>query len=176
MSANVYNEDICLVDSATTHTILKNKKYFFHLVMQDANFSTRGIANIIEGSGRASILLPGRTKLHIDNVLYSPKSQRNLLSFKDIRKNGYHIETTNERNIECLYITLNISNKKCILEKLPSFSSGLYYTNISTIETIAIVNQKKFTEKNASVTWHERLGHPGSVMMRKIIKSSMGTI
>ena len=84
--------------------------------------------------------------MHIESALYSPKSQRNLLSFKDIRKNGYHIETTNEGNIECLYITLNISNKKCILENLPSFSSGLYYTNISTIETNAIVNQK-FTEK-----------------------------
>ena len=63
MSAYVYNEDICLVDSATTHTILKNKKYFCHLVMQDANVSTiSGSANIIEGSGSASILLPGGTK------------------------------------------------------------------------------------------------------------------
>ena len=40
-------------------TILKNKKYFCHLVMQDANVSTiSGSANIIEGSGRANILLP----------------------------------------------------------------------------------------------------------------------
>ena len=41
-------------------------------------------AKLIEGSGRANILLPGGTKIHIDDALYSTKSQRNLLSFKDI--------------------------------------------------------------------------------------------
>lgn len=40
--------------------------------------------NIIEGFGKANILLLGGTKLHIDNALYSSKSHRNLLSFKDI--------------------------------------------------------------------------------------------
>ena len=151
MSACVNNGDICLADSATTHTILKNKAYFHHLVMKEANVSTIfGSTNIIEGSGRVSILLPGGTKLHIDSALYSPKSQRNLLSFKDIRKNGYHIETTNEGNIEYLYITMMIKDKKYILEKLPSFSSGLYYTYISTIEANANINQK-FTENSAFV-------------------------
>jgi len=52
--------------------------------------------NIIECSTRATILLPRGTRLHIKNVYYSPKSNRNLLSFKDIHLNGYHIETNNE--------------------------------------------------------------------------------
>ena len=43
-----------------------------------------GSEKLIEGSGRANILLPGGTKIHIDDALYSTKSQRNLLSFKDI--------------------------------------------------------------------------------------------
>ena len=43
-----------------------------------------GSAKLTEGSGRANILLPGGTKIHIDDALYSTKSQRNLLSFKDI--------------------------------------------------------------------------------------------
>ena len=90
---------------------------------------------------------PEEQKIHIDDALYSTKSQRNLLSFKDIRRNGYHIETTNEGNTEYLYITNVVSGKKNILEKLPAFSSGLYYTNISTIEAHAIVNQK-FTDEN----------------------------
>ncbi|GAV75933.1 hypothetical protein CFOL_v3_19409 [Cephalotus follicularis] len=34
--------------------------------------------------------------MRITDALYSTKSRRNLLSFKDIRRNGYHIETTNE--------------------------------------------------------------------------------
>ena len=77
------NEDICLVDSATTHTILKNKKYFSSITMEGANVKTiSGSTDIIEGSGRANILLPRGIKLHIDNALYSTKSHKNLLSFK----------------------------------------------------------------------------------------------
>lgn len=166
--------DICLADSATTHTILQNKKYFSSFIMQKANVSTiSGSAKLIEGSGRANIFLPGGTKFEIDEALYSPRSQRNLLSFKDIRRNGYHIETTCEGKIEYLHITSIISGNKSVLEKLPAFSSGLYYTRIRTIETNVVVN-KKLTNHNNFVVWHERLGHPGSIMMRRIIENSCG--
>jgi len=95
--------------------------------MQEVNVSTIfDTTNIIEGSGRAIILLQRDTRLHIINAFYSLKSNRNLLSFKDIRLNGYHIETNNERDIEYLYITQIESNKKCVLEKLSAFSYGLY--------------------------------------------------
>ncbi|KAB1997736.1 hypothetical protein ES319_D12G043400v1 [Gossypium barbadense] len=97
---------------------------------------------IIEGSERANILFPRGTKFHINDVLYSSKSQRNLLSFKDIRHNGYHIETISEGNDEYLQITSIIQGNKIILEKLFALSFGLYYTRISTIESYAIINQK----------------------------------
>ena len=45
------------------------------------------IANLIEGSGISNIMLPNGTRFHINNALYSSKSIRNLLSFKDIRRN-----------------------------------------------------------------------------------------
>jgi len=141
VDSNDNNGEICLTDSAITHTILKDKKYFSHLIMQETNVSTiSSSTKMQEGFGRANILLFGRTKLHITSALYSTKSQRNLLSFKDIRQNGYHIETTNEENIEYLYITKVISNKKYVFEKLLSFSSWLHYTYISTIETNVIIN------------------------------------
>ncbi|PIN07745.1 hypothetical protein CDL12_19688 [Handroanthus impetiginosus] len=162
---NINMEEICLADSATTHTILRNKKYFSCLMMREANVTTiSGSTNLIEGSRKANILLPGGTRFVIDDALFSSKSQRNLLSFKDIRRNGYHIETTNDENIEYLQITMILLGKKCILEKLPAFSSGLYYTNISTIETHAVVNQK-FIDTNTFTIWHDQLGHPGSIMM-----------
>jgi len=69
--------------------------------------------------------------------------------------------------------TAIVRGKKCILEKLPTFSSGLYYTNISMVETHAIVNQK-FTNPDTFIIWHDRLGHPGSIMMRRIIENSNG--
>lgn len=85
------NEDMCLVDSAITHTILKNKRYFSNLVSRKTDVSTISeTSKITDGSGRENVLLRVGTILHINNALYSPKSHRNLLSFKDIRQNGYH--------------------------------------------------------------------------------------
>jgi hypothetical protein len=144
-------------------------------VKREIDVSTiSGTSKIIEGSGRANVILCGGTNLHIENALYSPKSQRNLLSFKDIRLNGYHIETRNEGDAEYLYITRHDLNNRSVVEKLPAFSSGLYYTYISAIEAHVIVNQKFTNNNNKFVVWHDRLGHPGSIMMRKIIKNSSG--
>jgi len=67
--------------------------------------------------------------------LYSSKSSRNLLNFKDIHHNGYHIETNNEGSKEFLYITLIVLGQKLILEKLSIFSFGLYYTTMKIVET-----------------------------------------
>ncbi|TYI97781.1 hypothetical protein E1A91_D01G167300v1 [Gossypium mustelinum] len=99
-----------------------------------------GSSKLIEGSGRVIILLPKCTKFVIDDALYSIKSQRNLLSFKDICFNGYHIETMNEKNIKYLYIKNVECGKKYVLERLPAFSSSLYYTHTSAIESHTITN------------------------------------
>ncbi|KAJ9556932.1 hypothetical protein OSB04_011546 [Centaurea solstitialis] len=163
-----------MVDSGSTHTVLKKRGYFSQLTIQKANISTiSGAVNIIEGFGKAHVLLPGGTNLKIENALYSPKSQRNLLNFKDIRKNGYHIETMDEGESEYPLITNISSGKKNVLEKLSMYSSGLYYTKISAIETNMVINQK-FMDRENFILWHDRLGHPGSVMMRKIIEQSCG--
>ena len=51
---------------------LRIKKFFSFLIMQGSDVNTiSGSAKLIEGSGRANILLPGRTKIHIDDTLYS---------------------------------------------------------------------------------------------------------
>lgn len=99
--------------------------------------------------------------------MFSSKSPRNLLSFKDIRRNGYHVETINEMNVEYLGITKIVSDQKYVLEKLSTLSSGLYYAKIS------IVNHK-FTDLKTFVLWHDRIGHLGSIMMRRNIENSNG--
>ena len=105
------------------------------------NVSTiSGTTNLVEGSKIANIMLPNGTRFHINDALYSSKSRRNLLSFKDICINEYHIETMNEDNIEYLYITSFISGHKIIMEKLPVFSFGLYQTTIKPIESYVVVN------------------------------------
>jgi len=83
--------------SHTDGMIFQYKKYFKYLILNKASVNTiSGSSNQIECSGRVNIILPKRTKFCIDNALYSSKSKRNLISFKDIHLNGYHIETTNE--------------------------------------------------------------------------------
>ncbi|KAK9097848.1 hypothetical protein Syun_024893 [Stephania yunnanensis] len=69
--------DICLADCATTHTILKNREYFSNLNLAEANVQTiSGISNLINGSGRANIMLPGGTTIHVDNALYSKNPKK----------------------------------------------------------------------------------------------------
>ena len=85
-------------------------------------------------------MFPKGTKICIDDVLYSSKSRRNLLSFKDIRGNGYHIETNNEGSEEYLYITSIISGQKLVLEKVSIFSFRLYYITMRTIEANVVVH------------------------------------
>ncbi|GAV92080.1 hypothetical protein CFOL_v3_35464, partial [Cephalotus follicularis] len=106
-----------------------------------ANVGTiSGTSDLIEGSGMASFVLSNGTQMRITYALYSTKSRRNLLSFKDIRRNGYHIETTNENGKEYLYITGNTYGRKQILEKLSGLSSGPYIMKIRTIESHNVVN------------------------------------
>ena len=105
-----FQEDICLIDSGTIHTIFKDKKYFSYLNMGKINVTTiYGSANLIEGFEKIIIILPKGTKLILNNSMFSPKSRRNLMSFKDIRENGYHIKTIDEMNLEYLGITKNVS-------------------------------------------------------------------
>ncbi|GAV71043.1 hypothetical protein CFOL_v3_14537, partial [Cephalotus follicularis] len=106
-----------------------------------ANVGTiSGTSDLIEGSGMTSFVLSNGTQMRITDTLYLTKSRRNLLSFKDIRLNGYHIEITNENGKEYLYIIGNASGRKQILEKLSGLSSGLYIMKIRTIESHNVVD------------------------------------
>ena len=164
--------DACLANCATTHTILRDKKYFSNFTLAQSNVHTiSGHVNLIKGSGKATIILPKGTKLKIEDAFYSNKSSRNLLSFKEIRRNGYHIDTMNHDANEYLLITSIISGQKCILEQLPSLSCGLYQTTIRSIESYAVMNQK-LNDSNAFLLWHERLRHPRISMMCRIVQNS----
>ena len=129
--------DTCPVDCATTHIILGDKKYFSNLTLVLFNVQTiSGPVDLIKCSERATIVLPNGTKFQIDDALYSNKSNQNLLSFKDIRQNGYHIETMNHNGNEYLLII----GQKQISEQLISSSCGLYQTTIRPLESHVVMN------------------------------------
>ena len=122
LGSKINGGEICLANIATTHTILRDEKYFSHITLVEANVNTiSGPADLINGSGRATIMLPCGTIFHINDALYSIKSRRNLLSFKDICHNGYHIVTTYDNNKEYLCITHIVSSQKLVVEKLLAF-------------------------------------------------------
>ena len=79
-------------------------------------------------------MLSNGTELTIKEVLYSPRSGRTLLSFRDIRDNQYHIETTEDNGSEFLCITSYEYGQKRIHEKLERLPSRLYITTIHGIE------------------------------------------
>ena len=84
------------------------------MTLAKVNFSTiLGIANLIEGFERANIMLLNGTRFHINDILYSSKSRKWFLNFKDICGNEYPIESMNKVSVEYLYISI-ISNQKLI--------------------------------------------------------------
>ena len=169
------NEDIlCLLDSATTHTILKDRKFFHTLTKKRGSVTTISNDNVlIVGSRRASLILPMGTEPIINNALLYPQSTRTLLSFKDIRLNGFHIETETENDVEYLLMTQSIGCRKQIVKKLPSFPLGLYYTYIRPSHH-NVAMSLKFKGPYSFKLWHERLGHLRHNMMCRILTNSIG--
>jgi len=93
------DEELCLVDSGTTNSILREIKYFQTLIKSKGNVLTiirRDV--IIASSGRAIITLPMCTTITIEDALLYPDSTHTLLSYRNIHKNGYHIETRHQNN------------------------------------------------------------------------------
>ena len=165
-------DNYCLVDSASTHTILRDHHYFMSMNSHSGPLKTiSGLTKIIEGSGEASFLLSNNTYITISNALYSPRSTRNLLSFKDIRLNGYHLETVVVENKEFLHVTSLTNGLKAIVECFESLPSGLYHTTIQPREA-HLTKHQECQQDTEFTLWYKRLGHPGSVMMRRILSQS----
>ncbi|XP_004301938.1 PREDICTED: uncharacterized protein LOC101304199 [Fragaria vesca subsp. vesca] len=132
-----------------------------------------GSSPVILGRETARFFLPHGTMIHVTDALYAPKGHRTLLSFKDIRANGFHLETHCEDGTEFLCITSHEYGRKRILEKLMSQSSGLDLTTIRIIESHVVAKQDLW-DSNSYKLWHDRLGHPGRDMMIRILRNSHG--
>jgi hypothetical protein len=92
---------------------------------------------LIVDSGRATITLPMSTQITMEDALLCPDLTRSLLSFKDIRKNGFHVETHMDNKEEFLLFTKLTGCGKQIYEKICSLQTGLYFIYIKPIEHVA---------------------------------------
>jgi peptide/histidine transporter 3/4 len=165
-------KEMCRVDSYTTNTILREVRYFQTLTEREGMVLTiAGRDAMIVGSEKATVTLPMGTQINIEDALLYPDSTCTPLSYRDIRKNRIHVETHEENKEEFLLFTNDIRQGKETLEKVPSLLSGLYYIYIKPVPYVAY--KVIFQNADTFQTWHDRLGHPGVGMMRKIIGNSI---
>lgn len=157
-----------IIDSGTSHTILKQSKYFDVITPSSRSITTiAGPNNIEEGKGNATIILPGGTKIIAPAAIYAPKATQNLISFQDIRANNFQLRTNTEGKTETLQIIQDIQGKPSIKETFALVPPGLYAANIQSFNIIQ-------GPPDTPYIWHCRLGHPGTTMYNRIIRDSIG--
>jgi hypothetical protein len=95
-----------------------------------------------------------------------------LLSYKDIRRNGFHVETHNDNKDEYLFITKNDGYIKQVLENFLQYHQDyiIHTSNPYNIVAYKII----FQNLDVFKPWHDHLGHPGIGMMRKIVSNLLG--
>jgi hypothetical protein len=131
-------EEMCLVDSCTTNSILRETKYFETLTQRSENvLAIVRCDAMIVGSGRATITFHNDTQATIENTLLYPNSIYTLISFRDIQKSGLHICTHEDNKEKFLLITKCSGYGHEVLGRIHSTPYGLYYTYIKSVPYVA---------------------------------------
>jgi hypothetical protein len=119
------------------------------------------------------VVLPNNTSIFIEETFLYPGAIRTLLTFKDIRRSGYHVATACENGTKYLYITAADECGTKVVEKAPGTSFGIYYTKVKPPREYVAMSTI-FKNPDSFTIWHERLGHPRLRMTWNIIKGSAG--
>ena len=128
--------DLALIDSATTHSIFNNSKYFkFSSPVeswQECNLVTiTGSQDFKYREGPATFTLSDGTEITCANAMYSPSAPRNLISYRDLRKNRIHVLTINVKGEEALAL----KRKDKVLITAAATANGLYGVRVRPIVT-----------------------------------------
>lgn len=71
--------------------------FTFNFTLTESSMTTVDDSTLLlQRHGKAQLVLPNGTLLTINKALYSPRSSRMLLIFKDIQANKLHCETTED--------------------------------------------------------------------------------
>ena len=104
------SQELALLNSATTHTILWDSLYFSFTGSDTDIWQVCQMQTIAGGrdfkfrEGRATIVLPGGATLLIANAIFAPSASQSLISFKDLRANDIHTMTIVKNNKEALLL------------------------------------------------------------------------
>jgi hypothetical protein len=124
-------EEMCLVNSCTTNSILMEINYFQTLTQRSKNILTiAGCDATVVDSRRATITFPNGTQITIDGALLYHDSTRTW-------KSGLHVCTHEDNKEKFLLITKSFGYGHDVLERIPSTPSILYYTYIKLVPHVA---------------------------------------
>jgi transposase InsO family protein len=166
-------ENLCLIDSGTSQCILQHKEFF---TTYTPSVST--VKTIVKrkqffgaGFGEAIFKLPGGKIVKIKRAVHAPNATRNLLSFKDLRKSGYELKTTEK--------ALKLIDRKTeeVIDNFLELPNGLYWTQLiiptkSMTTNLTITDNKAEIRKKKIDLWHCRLGHPSNQTMSQMIRNN----
>jgi hypothetical protein len=177
------HREMALLDSATTHSILRDPFFFSFSENHTEAWQTCKMLTIAGRQdfkfreGRAKIVLPGGTTLLIERAMYAPSAHRNLISFKDLRAHGVHTFTVVSGNSEAL----ELRHRTVVIATAYAGRNGLYELPIDSashpLPKGALASDLSPSQKLASPgnvptkveLWHNRMGHPGTTMFRRMI-------
>ncbi|GJU56587.1 putative reverse transcriptase domain-containing protein [Tanacetum coccineum] len=101
--------------------------------------------------------------------LVPPKITKDPVSGVEVEITGLKLVSRTIENKKYLHII----NENQVFEKLPMLHSGLHYTHINVPQAHMAVKEK-YCDPGIFSLWHDRLGHPGSTMMKRIVENTHG--
>ena len=120
--------EVALLESATTHTILRDPLFFSFIGSQIEAWQVCKMHTIAGGcnfkfrEGRAIIALLGDVTLLVEQAMYASTAHRSLINFKDLTACGIHTFTMLKNNKEVLELRQGIE----VLAITYVETSGLY--------------------------------------------------
>ena len=166
------HDSIFFLDSCTTHTIIKDLKFFVEIQSQQISIGTIGpnATDIGDGYGPA-ILLIDDIRLEVPTAIYAPRAMRQLISFRDLSIN--QVNFFNERdmitNENYLVLSKVVDTNALKTVKCHMQPDGFYV--ISAKPTVQAITNTT----NCSVNvWHARMGHPGITAQRRLVSTVIG--
>ena len=166
--------DMALLDSGSTHTILRDPQYFeFSRHDSDTpSWQTCKLSTVAKKrkmtfrEGRARVKLPRGATLICPNAMFAPEAQRSLISFRDLQAHGIHALTVIMDGEEILKL---MQGGTCLATACCR-ASGLYEIPISSL-TAGHQDHLAYsvTIPEKAKLWHWRMGHPGVTMFRRMI-------
>ena len=189
--------DVALLDSASTHTILTDPR-FFEFPKEQTSWQYCKITTMAESrdlkfrEGRAKVMLPGGHTFTCAGAMFAPEAPRSLISYKDLRANDIHISTAMDRGEEML----ELRRGQSLLATAAAGDEGLYKLVLQTSSPVSPTdvdevcmaawpagpelincnlaqNVSKDTMAKPDL-WHRRLGHPGETVLRQMLPLVVG--